>query len=175
MSRLQFSPESPVTTGSPPSRETLEKVFRSFPYTLFVVIAGDRTQASGIVATWATQVSFHPPMVALAIERESKIRRWMESAGTFSLNFLPAGGRDIAAPFLKTPVSDGMTVGGQPLVYSPSGIPRLESSVASLCCRSAGAYDAGDHVLYLAEVVEAVITREGDVLALKETGWRYYR
>jgi flavin reductase (DIM6/NTAB) family NADH-FMN oxidoreductase RutF len=165
-----------VSGPQPPSGATLEKVFRSFPYALFVVAAGkEGGQAMAMIATWATQVSFHPPMLVIAIERESRIRDGMEASKSFSINFLAAEARAAAARFLKTPVSDDATLGGEPLTYSPHGIPLLASSKASLGCRIVGMHEVGDHVLYVGEVVDALFNAEGDVLTLKETGWRYFR
>jgi flavin reductase (DIM6/NTAB) family NADH-FMN oxidoreductase RutF len=164
-----------VNPHNPPSPETLEQVFRSFPYALFIIVAGDRTRCSALVATWATQVSFHPPMLAIAIEQQSALRTFVEGSKGFSVNFLPAGEKRSAAPFLKTPVSDGPSIAGLPLAFSADGIPLLPASPASIVCRVAGTHEAGDHVLYTGEVVEAVVRTGGDVLTLKETGWKYFR
>jgi flavin reductase (DIM6/NTAB) family NADH-FMN oxidoreductase RutF len=175
MPDLCITAHSPVSSRDAPSPETLEQVFRSFPYALFIVVAGDRTRSSALVATWATQVSFHPPMIAIAIERPSALRTFVEGSKGLSVNFLPSGEKRSATPFLKAPISDGSSIGGLPLAFSADGIPLLPSSPASIVCRLAGTYEAGDHVLYTGEVVEAVVRSRGEILTLKETGWKYFR
>lgn len=164
-----------MTAETTPSRTSLENILGSFPYGLFVVVAGSGERASAMVATWAMQVSFKPPLIALALERESRIRKRIDEAGTFSLNLLPASGKATAAVFLKSPVSDRDSIGGRPLTISAHGIPLLGGSASSLGCRVAAVHEAGDHFIYVGEVVDAEIGEGGEILTLKKTGWKYSR
>lgn len=165
----------PLNSAGPIPRSVLERAFAAFHYPVIVVQAGDERGAVAIIATWAMQVSFQPPLVALAIERDSAMKLSIDTAGSFSLNFLPAGETKRARKFLKSPSSNGSTIAGMPMGFTPQGIPVLSEAAVSLGCRVTTTHPAGDHVLYLGEVVQAEVRLEGETLRLKETGWKYFR
>ena len=50
--------------------------------------------------------------------------------------------------------------------------PRLPG-VGYLECRVAGELPAGDHTVFVGEIVEAGALREGEALTMRETGFRY--
>ena len=51
--------------------------------------------------------------------------------------------------------------------------PVLDAALAWVECRVQGSLPAGDHVLFVAEVVEVGQNREGTPLTLKEAGFKY--
>lgn len=157
------------------SRSVLETAFRSFPYAVAVVLSGRDGAAASMVATWAMQVSFTPSLVALALETGSRMKGKVEESGSFSINFFSAGSVAVVKPFLKSPSSAGDSIGGCPLAWAGEGVPVLPDAAVSLACRLTAMHGAGDHVICIGEVVAADVRREGDVLSLKETGWKYYR
>jgi flavin reductase (DIM6/NTAB) family NADH-FMN oxidoreductase RutF len=55
-----------------------------------------------------------------------------------------------------------------------TGSPVLDIALGRVECRVQNSMPAGDHTLYLAEVVEAGLNREGVPLTLKETGLKYF-
>src|SRR3954453_22690405 len=56
-------------------------VLRLFPYGLYAVTATDGAVASGMTANWLTQVSFEPPLVAVAVERDARTLALIRAAG----------------------------------------------------------------------------------------------
>jgi flavin reductase (DIM6/NTAB) family NADH-FMN oxidoreductase RutF len=155
--------------------DPIAKALQSFPYGLFVVgsLHGDR--AASIVANWATQLSFKPPLVGIAIESDSRMRDYIEESNVFSLNLLPAGSKETAKAFIKPADSRGSTLNGRSFAISSNGTPFLTDARASLACRVTDNVAVGDHTLFIGRVEEAVIHDEGEVLTLKETGWQYKR
>jgi len=149
----------------------LQHVLELFPYGLFVVGSMDGNSPVTIIATWATQVSFHPPLVALAIEERSHMRSSIEQSGLFSINFLRSGAKDTARKFTRSSSQRGTD---KPrFALSESGIPFLEEAVGSAGCRVVETHLTGDHLIVIGEVVEARGEEGAQVLTLKETGWRY--
>ncbi|MGB5874024.1 MAG: flavin reductase family protein [Bacteroidota bacterium] len=147
-------------------------VLEMFPYGLFVVGSMTENSPVAIIANWATQVSFRPPLVALAIEEDSKMRRSIEQSGFFSINLLPAGATETARKFARS--SSQQSREEPKLILAESGIPFVEEAVGSIGCRMVQTLTTGDHLTVVGEVVEARGGEEGgNVLTLKETGWRY--
>lgn len=152
------------------------RVLELIPYGLYVVGSTSGGVASAMVANWLTQVSFNPPCVLLAVEADSRMRACIAGSGVFSVNILPAGARETAKAFLKAPEAAGETIGGRPFTPGKHGAPFLTEAAASFECRVVQTMDVPDHVLFVGEVVDAVMRREGeDVLTLRATGWRYQK
>ncbi len=153
----------------------LERALQSFPYGLYVVGSTKDATIRTIVVNWATQVSFYPPLVAIAIEDDSQMRDLIQQSGIFSLNVLPTGSTETARAFMKATAPEGNTVNGHEFRLSSHGAPFLNGASVSIECKVVNSFPTGDHITFIGEVVEAVTHKDGDALTLKETGWRYQR
>jgi flavin reductase (DIM6/NTAB) family NADH-FMN oxidoreductase RutF len=157
-------------------KETTGRVLELIPYGLYVLGSLNGDVPAAIVANWVTQVSFSPPWVAIAVEADSRMRENIARSGVFSVNLIPAGGRDVAKAFLKGPEAKGETIGGERFTPAKNGTPFLLSATASFECRVKNALEVPDHLVFIGEVVDAVLRNGGGgVLTLRETGWRYSR
>ena len=149
-------------------------MLRSVPYGLYAlsVRADDGSTHAALVA-WLTQISFEPPMVGVALEREGATLPLVRRAGAFAVTVLSADGRAIASRIGRASANTPDKLDGLASRPAPaSGAPILDGS-GWLDCRVTGEIAAGDHALIVAEVVEAGVLREGETLTLRETGWRY--
>jgi len=155
---------------------TAKKVLQRIPYGLYVVGSlHDRIPAT-MVANWVTQVSFAPPWVAIAVEHDSKMREYIERSGVFCVNILPSGATKTAKAFLKSPEAQEGTIGGRAFESGVSGTPFLLDATASFECKVMHTVPVPDHVVFIGEVIDAVLRKEGSgALTLGETGWRYSR
>lgn len=155
-------------------REAKKRVLRSVPYGLFALgVRGAREEGHAALVAWLTQLSFEPPMVGVALEREGATLALVRSAGAFALTVLPAGARALAARLGRSGETTPDRLAGLASRPSPvSGAPIFEGT-GWLDCRVAAELPAGDHVLIVAEVVDAGAEREGATLTLSETGWKY--
>jgi flavin reductase (DIM6/NTAB) family NADH-FMN oxidoreductase RutF len=156
-------------------REILRQVLGKIPYGILILGSKTESGVSAMVATWVTQVSFKPPLLAAAIEADSTMRRLVEKSGYFSVNLLPSGGKGVAKSFLKSQPSNGTSVSGHQYRAARHGSPFLSEAAASLECRVTEFHTTGDHILFVGEVVEAEVRRDEEVLTLKETGWKYQK
>lgn len=150
-------------------------VLRMFTYGLFAVTAKDGAGAHGMLANWLTQISFEPPMLALAIEHDSHMRQLVDMHGAFAVNVLESGQRELAGQLGKTFAKHPdkfKEIGWRPGPLT--GSPLLEAGLGWVECRVSDERATGDHILYIAEVVEAGVHREGTPLTLKDTGFKYF-
>ena len=149
-------------------------VLRMFTYGLYAVTAKHGADISVMTANWLTQCSFEPPLLVLAVEGDSHSRQVIENSGAFAVNLYESGQRDLAG-------SLGRTFGKHPekineAAWKPgplTGSPLLDSALGWVECRIVSSLPAGDHILFVAEVVEAGLNREGSPLTLKEAGFKY--
>lgn len=156
------------------SNPVIAKALQRIPYGLYVVGSLRDGVPATMIANWVTQVSFHPPCVAIAVETDSKMRRYVEASGFFCVNILPAGSTLTAKAFLKSPEAEDATIAGRNFSRGRNGTPFLSEASAAVECRVLTSVATGDHVLFVGEVVDAALRQEGEgVLTLRDTGWRY--
>ena len=152
-----------------------DRALDQLPYGLYVVGSIGEQGVSTILVNWVTQVSFNPPLVAVAIESDSKMKKSISGSGYFSLNVLPSGAADTARAFARDPRTTTGTGGGNLFTLSSHGVPFLNDALSCLECRVVDSLGTGDHVTFIGEVTQAMTHRVGEALTLKETGWRYRR
>jgi flavin reductase (DIM6/NTAB) family NADH-FMN oxidoreductase RutF len=149
-------------------------VLRLFTYGLYAITARHGDEVSAMTSNWLTQSSFTPPMLMLAVETDSYSRRIIEASGAFAVNVYESSQRQLAGQL-------GMTYAKHPdkldgLAWRPgsaTGSPILEAALGWVECRIAGSLPSGDHIVFVAEVVDAGLHREGTPLTLKEAGFKY--
>jgi flavin reductase (DIM6/NTAB) family NADH-FMN oxidoreductase RutF len=150
-----------------------DKALHHLPYALLVIGSLHGKSIVTIVANWAMQVSFAPSLLAIAIERDSRMRESIEASGFFSVNFLPADRPELAKNFLKPRAILVAEFAGTQFTPGKNGSPFLHEALASLECKVVHVYPTGDHITFIGEVLDARADREGEVLTLQETGLRY--
>jgi flavin reductase (DIM6/NTAB) family NADH-FMN oxidoreductase RutF len=79
----------------------------------------------------------------------------------------------IASAFFKHVEPEGGKLGGVEFSLSPNGLPVLQPALAYFECRLRDKVAIGDHTIFVGEVVEAGVQREGEPLTLAETGFKY--
>ncbi|MCC7105497.1 MAG: flavin reductase [Chloroflexi bacterium] len=151
---------------------TKKTVLRMVPYGLYVVTVRDGEEQNGFTANWLTQVSFEPPMIVLSIEADARSLGMIRHVGRFGVNILASGRRELASSLGRSSKRNPNKLADVEL-EAVAGPPRLKDALGYFECEVRGETPAGDHVLVLAEVVDAVVQREGEPLTLKETGFRY--
>jgi flavin reductase (DIM6/NTAB) family NADH-FMN oxidoreductase RutF len=149
-------------------------VLELIPYGLYVLNSLNGSEPVAMVATWVTQVSFEPPLLAVALEEDSAMRSCVQGSQVFSVNFLFPGSVEFAKRFLRHRPTSGESWRSE-FTLTSHGIPVLKAAKGSLACRVENSFPTGDHVTFVGKVVDAVRTAGGEILTLRETGWRYRR
>jgi flavin reductase (DIM6/NTAB) family NADH-FMN oxidoreductase RutF len=155
-------------------QDAKKKVLRSIVYGLYALGVRRGDESHAMTVNWVTQVSFEPPMIAVAIENDSHSLPMVRDAGAFTLSIFPTGSRQIAGKLGRSSANVPNKLEGVP--HHPggtTGAPILDDATGWLECRIASEQPTGDHVLVTAEVVDAGVQHESETLTLKETGFRY--
>jgi flavin reductase (DIM6/NTAB) family NADH-FMN oxidoreductase RutF len=150
-------------------------VLRMFNYNLFAVTSAHDGDVSGMTANWLAQASFEPPMVMIAVEVDSHSLQVIQQSGVFAVNVFESGQRELAGQLGRATAKRPDKLDGVALRPGPvTGAPLLDAALGWLECRVTGSVPAGDHVVFVAEVVEASVNREGQPLTMAEAGFRYF-
>ena len=153
---------------------TKKTVLRLFTYGLYAVTAQHDGAISAMTANWIVQSSFEPPMVMLAVEADSHSRQTIEASGTFAVNVYESGQRELAGSLGRTWAKHPEKIDEVQWKPGPvTGSPLLEPALAWVECKVVSSVASGDHVVFVAEVVEVGQNRDGTPLTLKEAGFKY--
>jgi flavin reductase (DIM6/NTAB) family NADH-FMN oxidoreductase RutF len=151
------------------------EVLKTIPYGFYITgVVGEGGEANGFTTCWVSQVSFDPQQVIVAVRKQQHTHELIESGGVFSLNFLDTSQEGLARKFTQALANEDGTIGGSP--YTPGGItgaPLFDEAFAHLECRVVGSMEAGDHTVYLGEVVAASLRRPADILTDLDTPMDY--
>ncbi|MFL5734962.1 MAG: flavin reductase family protein [Chloroflexia bacterium] len=151
-----------------------KKVLRMFTYGMYVVTTASGEEAGAFTADWVTQVSFEPRILALSVEQDAFSLGVLRKSGVFAVNVLETGQRELAGRFGRSTAKVGNKLEAYPYTEGSTGSPLLAEALGAVECRIVHEHPAGDHILFLGEVVDAHLNREGEPLTMKETGFRYF-
>lgn len=132
-----------------------ERVFRKIHNGVFVVTTQESGRINGMTAAWATRVSFRHPLVCVAIGKARYSHNLILKSGVFALNILAEG--QIAEGKHFGFKSGRTTDKFQNIDYSRgnTGAPILKDIAGYLDCKVFNSCDAGDHTIFVGEVVDA--------------------
>ncbi len=129
--------------------------FRKFTYGVYVVGANHGGRANALTCAWVTRVSHRPPLVAVAVGKTRFTHDLIAKSGSFSVNVLSEEQVELARHFGLKSGRDADKFDGIPYREAITGAPILEGVAAWLDCRLVGSYPAGDHTIFVGEVVDA--------------------
>jgi flavin reductase (DIM6/NTAB) family NADH-FMN oxidoreductase RutF len=149
-------------------------VLRMFNYVLCAVTVPSSDGGHGFTANWIAQAAFEPPMVSITVENDSKAIGLVREAGVFAVNVLATGQRELAGQLGRRSRTNPDKFVGVAVETGATGCPLLLDALGYVECRVTGELPAGDHTLFLGEVVEAGVRSEAQPLTMAETGFRYF-
>jgi flavin reductase (DIM6/NTAB) family NADH-FMN oxidoreductase RutF len=142
-------------------------------YGVYVVTLKSKDVINAFTASWVSQVSFNPPLIMVAIQREHFSHFLLERGGNFAINILGEDQGELARLFYTPLDSENQEQVGVPFTTHKSGVPVLREAMAYLDCHLVTCYDAGDHTLYVGKVIDSGIDRDGNPLTTRQLGERY--
>jgi flavin reductase (DIM6/NTAB) family NADH-FMN oxidoreductase RutF len=154
------------------------RVLWTMPSGLYVLGSTDReARRNGMTLNWATQVSFEPKVLAVAIEVTAYTHELVSAGRVFSLNIIDREDRAIVRKFTK-PVEvdlEARTLNGFAYHDGSTGAPILDQAVAFLECEVLDSVALGGHTVFLGEIVDAGFQKPEDtgVLRMEDTRMNY--
>jgi flavin reductase (DIM6/NTAB) family NADH-FMN oxidoreductase RutF len=123
----------------------------------------------------AVQVATKPKLLAVSVRKDAITHGLVSASRAFSLNFLRREDRALVRLFTK-PADDSEEgkLSGVPVLVGLTGVPVLAQAVAWIECEVRHELDAGDHTLFVGEVVGcAAPDEEAPVLRMEDTRLNY--
>jgi flavin reductase (DIM6/NTAB) family NADH-FMN oxidoreductase RutF/rubredoxin len=136
----------------------IEALFR-ITYGLFIVSSGDRKRGNGFISNTVFQVTADPPQFVVCCNKNNFTAGLIEESRVFSVSILEKDtASDIMGRFGFKSGRDFDKMEGMSLRYGETGVPIvLNASIAFLECKVVQTYDVGTHVMFVGELVQAVL------------------
>ncbi|MBV9193814.1 MAG: flavin reductase family protein [Solirubrobacterales bacterium] len=137
-----------------------------------VITTRGEEHAYGMTANAFSSVSLDPPLVLVCVIADSEGSKHIQRNGVFAVNILHADQEPVSRFFASRDRPRGRDAfTSVPHRVSATGSPIIQGAVAYLDCNLHAAHEAGDHEIFIGEVLELGFESEGQPLVFH--GGRY--
>lgn len=133
----------------------LRRTFGRFATGVTIVTCNRDGDIHGMTANSFTSVSLDPALVLVSIDNRARMAQLLQKDGHFGLNILSLGQTDLSNHFAGRPAETPV-----PFV-DHEGVPLIEGALAHLVCEVREIVPAGDHSLFIGEVIHHEQEDEG--------------
>lgn len=166
------------------AKEALDTALKQLSYGFYVVAsraegAELRTRSKDWVSagtvSWAMQSSFDPPMLTIAVQKDSDLNETIQKSQAFSLTILGKHEGELIKRFAENSTVDysNNTVNGVEYCEGETGAPLLSCGIATIECAADEAVTTeGDHILFVGRIITVVVA-EGEPITERETRFEY--
>jgi len=139
-----------------------------FTYGIYILTTTKGDEKHGMIASWVSQISHDPPLVMVAIRKNRRVHPIVKEAAAFALHVLDREKNKQLLGRFKLPMP-AQRFEGAKCITLETGCPILTETLAHLDCQLVDTIDAGDHTLFIGEVLSADTKEDGSPM----TGWDY--
>ena len=155
----------------PISSDQFKYVMRQWVSGVTVVTMQDGESQHGLTVSGFISISPEPPLVLISIGQELTSDTLLQANGAFAVNFLRDDQTELSDRFAgRLGVIDRFE--GLSFNTAATGAPILEDCLAWLDCRVVSTQVAGDHTLYIGEVVAAGVNSPAKPLIYWNAAYR---
>jgi flavin reductase (DIM6/NTAB) family NADH-FMN oxidoreductase RutF len=150
-----------TVTFEPASENTrlLRDAFGRFATGVTVVTTSSDDGPVGITANSFSSVSLEPPLVLWMPDKGSRRFQYFEDAEHYAIHVLSHEQAEVCNGFVR----NAHAFDQLPHEIDDKGVPLIENCLARFECKRFAAYEGGDHLIVLGQVIQAEM-RQGDAL-----------
>jgi flavin reductase (DIM6/NTAB) family NADH-FMN oxidoreductase RutF len=134
-----------------------EVAFTALVHGVYVVTTRFEDLVNGMTAAWVSQVSLNPLLIMASIAPPRYSHRLIRDSGIFAINVLDSTQVELAKRFGYKSGRKVDKFAGLEWISAPSGAPILPQAYAYFDLKLTDTFNAGDHTLFVGQVVEAKI------------------
>ncbi|MFH8366951.1 flavin reductase family protein [Streptomyces sp. NPDC018031] len=146
------------TTTAPARRVDTQRfrhVMGQFLTGVTVVTARGEDGPHGTTVNSFTSLSLEPPLILICLRDGSRTAAVVSAAGAFTVNILGRGQAELGARFATSGRRSGAAAFADvPHRTGATGAPILAGTLGHLDCAVTGTVPAGDHTIFIAEVLD---------------------
>jgi flavin reductase (DIM6/NTAB) family NADH-FMN oxidoreductase RutF len=144
---------------------------RGYPHGVSVMTVDLEGERMGVTIGSLVSLSLEPALVGVSIGKQASSYELLRSARSFALSLLADDQTALAQHFARgvPPIAHWTGIATRD---SELGPPLIEGAVAWLECRTWAEYDAGDHTIFVGEVLRAERNEGRQPLVYIESAYR---
>ncbi len=151
--------------------EGLRALLSRYPAGVCVVTVDAEGQKLGLTVGSLVSLSLDPPLVGFAVSKEAAMHELLREAGGCAISLLAAGQEWLAQHFARGVPPIAMWH-GVATKEGAAGAPLLVGALGWLECRLWAEYPAGDHTLFVGEVLSVELGEPAPPLVYLESSYR---
>ena len=157
----------------PPEQTQLGKALGKIASGLYILTARRDGAPLGMLCSFVEQAGFEPPMVSVAVGLGRPVTAALDGAGLFGLNILSKSNGALMKTFARPNPPDAFTT--HPLATNRFDLPQFSEAWAFLACKVTGSVRTGDHIVYVAEVLDGTLQQEHEepMIRVRAHGFGY--
>ena len=127
---------------------------------VYVLTAHHQGVVNGTTVAWVTPVSYEPTLIMVSLANVRVSYDLVNKSGYFGLNVLCPDQVELGRHFGFNTAREKDKLSETRYSSSNHGIPVLDGACAYIECRVVNSYPAGEHTMFIGEVIEARVIRE---------------
>lgn len=136
-------------------REDFRRVMGRFATGVTIITSRLGDGSHGMTANAVASVSLNPPLVLVCVDESADSHDIIDESGAFAVSILGRDQEHLARVFAVKEAPGSHSLDEVPHHVRATGAPIIDGSVAYLDCRVVGRHRAGDHTIFIGEVVDA--------------------
>ncbi len=158
----------PSNALAPETSETIDRIFGLYDVPLWLITATDGERRGGFIATSVTRASIVSKLPRMLVTVAQHHHTWglIESTGRFALHLLRIDDLDAIWRFALASGHHQDKLAGLPPARTPAGSPLYGEALSWCDCLVEQRMPIGDRTVYLAEVSDGALLREGPVMTI---------
>jgi flavin reductase (DIM6/NTAB) family NADH-FMN oxidoreductase RutF len=144
--------------------QAVSRIFRLLDRELWVVTAAHEGRRGGLIATSLAQASIAPelPRIRISLAHRHQTCELVKASGAFAAHLITEDQLELVWRFGLVHGHDVDKLAGLEVrVSARTGSPLLGGALAWIDCRVEATLDAGDRMVFLADVVDGALERQG--------------
>ncbi|MBN2223962.1 MAG: flavin reductase [Deltaproteobacteria bacterium] len=138
---------------------SLTQALKTLTYGLYIVTVSVGGTKNAMPASWVSQVSYDPPRIMVAVKKTRRTHGMLMKAGAFGLMVVQKGKESEFAAYKGE--DPDKKFDGRAVAAGTDGVLLLTEYLTALDLKLFDTIDAGDHTLFIGEVVSARVSPPG--------------
>ena len=153
------------------SIDQFKRTMRQWASAVTIVTMQAHGDAHGLTVAGFVGLSLEPPLVLVSIGQELHSHTLLSKSHAFAVNFLRDDQRDLSDKFAGR-WGDVDRLSGVQTHTEVTGSPVFDNCLAWMDCRIVSHYEAGDHTIYIGEVVASGVNGDARPLLYWDGDYR---
>lgn len=151
-----------------------QKTLRLLSNGVYVLTSRSENRYGAATVSWVSQASFKPPLIMVAVRRQSKVFECLADSRSAVLHVVGNRQQEIARRFFFPTHATCGTLNGEAFMEGRTSAPVLPNLPAYIECQVEQIVDTeGDHAVVILRAVEAECQERVQPLTMADTPWKY--